>query len=38
MSPLLHNHKFIIDFQEKAKLFHNFFSKQFALVDNNSTY
>ena len=34
--PLLHNGSFIIDFKEKAELFNDIFSKQCALVNNNS--
>ena len=34
--PLLHNGKLIMDFQEKAELLNDFFSKQYSLVNNNS--
>ena len=34
--PLLHNGKLIVDFQEKAELLNDFFSKQYSLVNNNS--
>ena len=33
--PLLHNDRFIMDFKEKAILFHDFFTKQYSLVNNS---
>ena len=34
--PLLHNGKFIMDLKEKAELFNDFFSKEWAPVNNNN--
>ena len=34
--PLFHNGKFIMDFNEKAKLFNDFFTRQCSLINNNS--
>ena len=34
--PLLFNHVFVTDFQEKANILNSFFAKQCALVSNNS--
>ena len=34
--PLLHDNKFITDFNEKRKLFNSFFAKQCSLIDNES--
>ena len=34
--PLLHNGKFIMDFKEKAEVFHDFFTMKCSLVNENS--
>ena len=34
--PLLHNDKFITNFEEKAEIFNNFFAKQCYLINTNS--
>ena len=34
--PLLHDHKFISNFKEKAEIFNNFFAKQCSPINTNS--
>ena len=34
--PILHQDKFVTDFQEKANIFNNFFTNQCCIVSNNS--
>ena len=34
--PLLHDDKFITNFEEKAEIFNNFFAKQCSLIYTNS--
>ena len=37
ISQLYHDDKFICDFQEKSKIFNNYFAQQCSVISNNST-
>ena len=35
--PLYHDDKFVCDFEEKSKIFNNYFAQQCSVINNNST-
>ena len=36
ITPIIHDNKFVTDFNKKADLFNSFFAKQCSIIENNS--